>query len=184
MSLNTVKLKALCLEKKVSSEKKHIQKHRIIYFSQLKRLQAEHSDVSSEGPPSGSYKKLLKEGSLLCRGFKDFLVSSNANALAMISISLATLVMQYAGETKRNTAKIKAREASARFLTKGTISVPSVKTGQGDRRAYYFTTRYINRRYGHIVLNCQTKCIVSFVVFCIVFFKYSLYHPLVRRHTE
>ena len=35
----------------------------------------------------------------------------------MINISLAKLAMQCAGEAKRNTARIKAREASARFLT-------------------------------------------------------------------
>ena len=42
----------------------------------------------------------------------------------MISISLATLAMQFAGEAKRNAAKMKAREASTRFLT---ISVPKAR---------------------------------------------------------
>ena len=42
----------------------------------------------------------------------------------MINISLATLAMQCAGEAKRNTARIKAREASARFLM---ISVPKAR---------------------------------------------------------
>ena len=42
----------------------------------------------------------------------------------MTSISQATLAMQFAGEAKRNTAKVKARDASARFLT---ISVPKAR---------------------------------------------------------
>ena len=74
----------------------------------------------------------------LRRGFKDFLVSSYANALDDKHFS------SNAGDAIRGLAETKYREnESERSLcqishdicTKGTISVPSVKTGHGDGRA-------------------------------------------------
>ena len=56
----------------------------------------------------------------------------------MISISLATLAMQCAGETKQtdreNESERSLCQISHDICTKDTISVPSVKTGQGDGR--------------------------------------------------
>ena len=121
----------------------------------------------------GFSSKLQPSTSLLRRGFTDFLVSSYTNALDDKHFSSnAGDAMHRQGEMKyhKNKSKRNLCQIFHPMCTKGMISVPSVKTGQGDGRAYHFTARYINRRYGHIVLNCQTKCMVSFFVFCIVFF--------------
>ena len=87
------------------------------------------------------------------------------------------------GQTKRNTAKIIKREKLlpdfSRYLYQR-HDICSICKGRSRRwksLTFHCFQWYINRRYGHIVLNCQTKCMVSFVVFCIVFFKCSLYHP-------
>ena len=84
---------------------------------------------------------------LLRRGFEDFLVSSNANALDISCYANALDDKHFssnAGDAIRGRGETKYREnESERSLcqishdicTKGTISVPSVKTGQGDGRA-------------------------------------------------
>ena len=76
--------------------------------------------------------------SLLRRGFEDFLVSSYANALDDKHFSSnAGDTMRGRGETKyqENKSERSLCQISYGICTKGTISVPSVKTGQGDGRA-------------------------------------------------
>ena len=76
--------------------------------------------------------------SLLRRGFKDFLVPSYANALDDKHFSSnAGDAIRGRGETKcrENESEKSLCQISHDICTKGTISVPSVETGQGDGRA-------------------------------------------------
>ena len=70
--------------------------------------------------------------------FKDFLVSSNANELDDKHFSSNTGdAIHGRGETKyrENESERSLFQISHDICTKGTISVPSVKTGQGDGKA-------------------------------------------------
>ena len=91
-------------------------------------------------PPIMKHKNYqLTLPSLLRRGFKDFLVSSYANALDDKHFSSnAGDAIRERGETKyrENKSERSPCQISHDICTKGTISVPSVKTGQGDGRAY------------------------------------------------
>ena len=69
---------------------------------------------------------------------KDFLVPSNGNALDDNHFSSnAGVAMRGQGETKyrENKSERSLCQISHNICTKGTISVPSVKRGQGDERA-------------------------------------------------
>ena len=75
--------------------------------------------------------------SLLRRGFKNFLVSSYGNTLDKHFSSNAGDAIRGRGETKyrENESERSLCLISHDICAKGTISVPSVKTGQGDGRA-------------------------------------------------
>ena len=78
----------------------------------------------------------------------------------MISISLATLAMQFA-EMPRNTAKMKAREASARFLTirDGPISI---------RNARYYRYQGLEEKYRILAGNIDCFDTAEPAIFLIV----------------